>query len=118
MKSSFLEKKEKSTLKSFLDIRIPGGIKRFDLAIENVEYLAGLCTRCLSGNHNLMFPLNIRKAEEGEIQRYIEKYSNDDESWSFFSLMCSVNRILNKYYDSNGNLKNLYDKYGKSLENR
>ncbi len=110
MKSSFLEKKEKSTLKSFLDIRIPECIKRFDLAIENVEYLAGLCTRCLSGDHNLMFPLNIRKEEEDEIQRYIEKYSNDDESWSFFFLMCSVNRILNKYYDSNGNLKNLYDK--------
>ena len=67
-----------------------------------MEYLLGLCQRCLKGEEDLTFPLNISIPEENSIQNYIENNFNDSDEWLVFYLMKSVRVILEKYYDKNG----------------
>lgn len=98
----FLNKSEKYTLKAFLDIKYPKFAKANELANQNMEYLSGLCERCLKGEENLTFLLNISASEENRIQNYIENNFNNSDEWLAFYLMKSVRVILGKYYDKNG----------------
>ena len=102
----FLSKSEKYILKAFLSANYPGFAKNNELANQNMEYLLGLCGRCLKGEENLTFPLNISAFEEDNIQNYIEKNYNTLDEWAVFYLMKSVRLILEKYYDKGGKRKN------------
>jgi len=102
MKKIFLNTSEKYILKAFLNIKYPNFAKANELANENMEYLLGLCQRCLKGEEDLTFPLNISIPEENSIQNYIENNFNDSDEWLVFYLMKSVRVILEKYYDKNG----------------
>lgn len=100
-----LSKSEQYTLKAFLSANYPKFAKGNELANQNMEYLLGLCERCLNGEENLTFPLNISVSEENSIQNYIEKYFNTLDEWLVFYLMKSVRVILEKYYDKSGKRK-------------
>ena len=102
MKKFSLSQSEKYILKAFLDINYPDFAKANELANENMEYLLGLSKRCLKGEDDLTFPLNISILDENSIQNYIENNFNDSDEWLVFYLMKSVRIILEKYYDKNG----------------
>ena len=102
----FLSKSDKLALKAFLSANYPKFAKGNELANQNMEYLLGLCERCLNGEENLTFPLNISVSEENSIQNYIENNFSTPDEWSVFYLMKSVRVILEKYYDKSGKRKN------------
>lgn len=105
MKKNSLNTNEIYILKSFLESKYPRFAKTNQLANENVEYLLGLCQRCLNGDNHLSFPLNITTNEEDDIQIFIEQnYNNSSDEWLFFYLMKCVRIILEKYYDKNGEI--------------
>ena len=103
-KKRIVNESEEYILRSFLSADYPSFAKSNELANENVEYLLGLCQRCLNGDINLSFPLNVTEKEEDTIQQYIKENFDISDEWLFFYLMKSVRVILEKYYDKNGNI--------------
>lgn len=85
-----------------MSAKYPNFAKKDELANQNVEYLCGLCQRCLDGDKKLSFALSISKEEENMIQKKIEESFDLPEEWVFFFLMKSVKLILEKYYNNNG----------------
>ena len=52
---NFLSKSDKYALKAFLSANYPKFAKGNELANQNMEYLLGLCERCLKREENLNF---------------------------------------------------------------
>ena len=86
-KKRIVNESEEYILRSFMSADYPSFAKSNELANDNVEYLLGLCQRCLNGDINLSFPLNFIEEDEYIIQQFIkDRFDNSDE-WLFFYLM-------------------------------
>lgn len=103
MKKTFVTESEKHVLQGFLHAKYPAFAKLNDIANQNVEYLLGLCQRCLEGDKNLLFPLTITVEEEELIRKFIIDNCDNADEWVFYYLMKSVRIILEKYYNRSGN---------------